>query len=135
MIESLRASWRRLAREEPGSRFQAEYRARRAAERSRLGRLLRVALGIVVMGAGFVFLPAPGPGMLIILGGAALLARESRLMARLLDRLEVRGRRIARGVAGLWRRAVVPVRILIGFAGGVLVAAVAAIAYLVVKRL
>jgi hypothetical protein len=50
--------------------------------------------------SGFILLFVPGPGLLLIAVGAALLARESLAVARALDWLEVRGRRLARRVRG-----------------------------------
>jgi uncharacterized protein (TIGR02611 family) len=58
-------------------------------------RPLMILLGLVIIAGGVVLLPAPGPGWLVIGAGAALLAREFLFLARFLDRLEVRLRRIA----------------------------------------
>lgn len=51
-----------------------------------IARLGRTAAGIVVVVAGIVLLPLPGPGTLVILGGLALLARDHDWAARLLNR-------------------------------------------------
>jgi hypothetical protein len=45
---------------------------------------------------GVVFLPLPGPGLLIIAAGALLVAEESLSAARALDWLERKARRLMR---------------------------------------
>ncbi len=57
------------------------------------------------MAAGLFFLPAPGPGFLILFAGAALLAEESLTAARALDWTEVRLRRLAKWGRRAWRAA------------------------------
>jgi hypothetical protein len=42
--------------------------------------------------AGIVLLPAPGPGMVVVLVGAAMLARESLVVARACDSAEMKVR-------------------------------------------
>ncbi len=55
---------------------------------------LFIILGIAIVAAGLVALPAPGPGTVVLAIGAGLLARESKLIARGMDWLEVRLRRL-----------------------------------------
>jgi len=113
MIEKLRRDWRTLWKSRPGRRFQAYYESRHAAASNRLGRVLNLALGLLLSATGLFFLPAPGPGMLILLLGAGMIARESLFMARLLDGAEVRGRRLLAAGARLWARSSVLGRTLI----------------------
>ena len=54
-----------------------------------------LALGAIIILAGIVALPAPGPGMLVIAAGAVVLARESKWIAERLDAAELRVRRLA----------------------------------------
>lgn len=92
---SLRSAWRGFRDAEPGTRFEQQHESNQKSRKSRRwARPVWILLGVVVVLIGFVALPAPGPGMLVIAGGAALLARESLLVARLLDGLEVRIRRL-----------------------------------------
>ncbi|HEX3825582.1 MAG TPA: PGPGW domain-containing protein [Mycobacteriales bacterium] len=51
-----------------------------------VARIGRTVTGIVVVLAGFVLLPLPGPGSLVILAGLAVLARDHVWAARLLNR-------------------------------------------------
>jgi uncharacterized protein (TIGR02611 family) len=66
-------------------------------------------LGATITLVGIVALPLPGPGFLVIAIGAALLARESAMVADVADWIEVRVRRVARWATRWWRRAA-PVR-------------------------
>jgi hypothetical protein len=50
--------------------------------------------GVAVLVAGAAMLVAPGPGILVFVLGAALVAEESLWVARLLDRAELGIRRV-----------------------------------------
>jgi len=60
------------------------------AKRHILLRIARVALGFVVLIAGLLMLALPGPGMLTIAAGLALLASDVPFARRLLDRVRDR---------------------------------------------
>lgn len=72
------------------------------------------------MAGGVVAVPGPGPGWLIILLGLAMVAGESLVLARLLDRGEVRLRSLAGRVAGSWTTspALVKVSIVVAILAG-----------------
>lgn len=95
MLDAIRAGWRALKSAPAGARFEQRYR-RYSASGGPLRRWLRLLLGVLVCLAGVVFLAIPGPGLLILLVGALLIAEQSLWMARLLDRLELRLRRRGR---------------------------------------
>lgn len=100
MIERIKQGWRDLRHGEPGRRFRARYERRRQQGRSSIVRKWTViALGVLITLAGIVFLPLPGPGMLIIAFGLLLMAEESRGIANALDALELR----VRGVIARYR--------------------------------
>ena len=94
MIGRLQQGWQELKRGQPGRRFQDRYARRREAVRGVLGKCAFVCLGVLILLAGIVFLPLPGPGMIIMAVGALLMAEGSRTMAKALDALEVRARRL-----------------------------------------
>ena len=94
MFNDLKRGWAAFKRGHPGSRFQDQHRRQRKEGETNIGRLLRIIAGTVIVLLGIFFLPAPGPGFVIIALGGALLAREFKLAAIVLDRLEVRGRAI-----------------------------------------
>jgi hypothetical protein len=54
---------------------------------------LTILGGATLIAAGLVMLVAPGPGILVLVGGCAVVAEESLPMARFLDWAEVRIRR------------------------------------------
>jgi len=87
MFRKLKQSWRELQRGEPGRRF--EDRWRRKGRSSAARKALALGTGTVVVALGLLLLPAPGPGTIVLALGAALLAEESRWVARALDRAEL----------------------------------------------
>lgn len=62
------------------------------------------AAGAVLLAGGIVLLFIPGPGLLLIAFGAALIARQSLWLAKRLDRLELVLRKLARKARTLWKR-------------------------------
>lgn len=94
MLKRLRAAWRPLKDGTPGKRFQEIHDSRKAQRRGRPWRFLFIAGGIAIVAVGIVLLPAPGPGWLVIFLGAGLLAQESMVIARTLDAVELRIRRM-----------------------------------------
>jgi hypothetical protein len=103
MFERIKRNWASLKRGRPGSRFQDQHDKQRKAGKSGAGRALRIGLGALLLPAGVFFLPAPGPGMIILALGAVLIAREFRLAAKALDQLEVTARRVFGRLRRLWK--------------------------------
>jgi len=94
LLINLKKTWRELKRGEPGHRFQSRYERRASSGGARKWAL--IAAGAVLMLLGIIFLPLPGPGLLIIAAGALLVAEESLSAARALDWLEQQARRVIR---------------------------------------
>ena len=125
-----------MTRTDPSPRGVADrlraFRSR--VRRTRTGRLAwRISvsvLGVVIIVAGIVLLPLPGPGWLIIFAGLGLLATEFEWANRLLQ--------FARRQVSSWTSwaATQPrwVQGLIGLAGLALLAGVAYLAYVVYLR-
>ena len=109
----IREGLQRLREGEPGSRFQDHYEQRQQDGGGRLRRWLFLGGGTLVILAGLFFLPAPGPGFLILFLGGGLVAQESRVAARALDWTEVRLRAIASAALRIWQRSSMPVRAVI----------------------
>ena len=103
MFGRLRRRWHNLARAKPGKRFQNRYYERKQHRSSPLVKCAYVVLGTLLMIAGIALLPAPGPGMLVIVLGAALLAQESLLDARACDATEMKLRAWLRRARRAWR--------------------------------
>ena len=68
----------------------ARQRQRRRGIRGHAIRLGVTVLGFVVLLAGLIMLVTPGPGVLVVLAGLALLAREYVWAERFLDRMRDR---------------------------------------------
>lgn len=113
MPKSLRDGLQELREGEPGSRFQDHYESRQEERRGALRRWLFLGGGTVVILAGLFFLPAPGPGFLILFIGGGLVAQESLVAARALDWTEVKLRAIGSWALRIWRRSPMPVKALI----------------------
>ena len=61
-----------------------------------------------MLAIGVVLLVVPGPGIIFLAAGAALLAEESEVAARLIDRAELSVRKLAATVVKLWKRGGLP---------------------------
>ncbi|HEU4611640.1 MAG TPA: PGPGW domain-containing protein [Kofleriaceae bacterium] len=82
---------------------------------------LALGLGIVLLAGGVVLLFIPGPGLLLILFGLALVASHSERLSRLLDRAEPALRRSGRRAKLRWQAA--PSRAKVGLVLGLVSAA------------
>jgi hypothetical protein len=80
----------------PGWRFRNLYDLKRATAGGRVYRCAAMACGFLLCLLGIFFLAVPGPGIPILLFGATLLAQQSRAVAAMLDRTELRLRRLFR---------------------------------------
>ncbi|HEY5897237.1 MAG TPA: PGPGW domain-containing protein [Burkholderiales bacterium] len=97
MLRRVRQSWKELKHGKPGRRFRERYDRRRARPgRTVLRKWAVISAGVLAILAGIVLLPLPGPGLLVLAGGALLIAEESRATARLLDWIESKARRVVR---------------------------------------
>lgn len=103
MIETLKRNWSELSRDPPGRRFQNRHK-RQDKRGSGMSRTLKLTAAIVLIAAGIVLLVIPGPGSVLILVGAALLAEESKIVARFMDRVEVRVRQWIKAAHARWKR-------------------------------
>ena len=85
----------------------------RTAVRSWFERTGREILGWVLVVAGIILLPAPGPGTLVLVAGVSLLSRHYVWAQKLLDPLERRAVEAAKFGVATWPR------IVLSFLGGV----------------
>lgn len=88
MSVSLRRQWQEFRDEAPGRRFQGRHQ-RRSGDAGVLRKSLMIVAGIVVIAIGIVMIVLPGPGLLVMILGAVLIAEESLYAARLLDRADL----------------------------------------------
>jgi uncharacterized protein (TIGR02611 family) len=114
-----RENWRDFKEATPGRRFQDRYRRRRNQGHSLISKVLSLVAGVVLFVIGFILLPAPGPGFLVIFLGAGMIGEESKLAARALDRAELRLYSVGRRGLRFWRSASLAVKaLLVVFAAG-----------------
>jgi uncharacterized protein (TIGR02611 family) len=129
MLQALKEHWRDLKQGRPGHRFQDHYRNRHEAGGNKLRKALYLGVGGLIVAAGIFFLPAPGPGFVIIFLGGGIMAQESLVAARLLDWCELRVRRVMNWALGIWRNASLPARAAIALFGLMLAAGASFAAY------
>ena len=129
MFDSLKSHWQDLKTGRPGHRFQDHYRKRHESHSSPWRKLFFLGGGALIVAAGIFFLPAPGPGFLIIFLGGGLMAQESKHAAKVLDWAERRIRAVLEWALGIWQRATTPVRIALVSFGVVLAAGAGYAAY------
>lgn len=86
------ANWKRHGQDflaaRSGTRFQLRYR-QRLLERSTWRVMLSMGLAMVLVPVGLALLVLPGPGLLVLVVAAALVAGESMHAARALDRVDL----------------------------------------------
>ena len=106
-------TWQTLKGYPAGKRFELFFNHRKALRSSFLKRCLVIGAGVFLIIAGFVFLPTPIPGILLLFFGASLLAQESLAAARMLDWAELRIRKYTASGSTLWRKAHITLKVLI----------------------
>ena len=126
-MHKLKRYWERLRYARPGERFQELYQQRQRIRRTFWPRLFFVALGGLLIATGIVLMFVPGPGLLVAALGAALIAQESLVAARLLDGAEKRLRKLLGTAKISWQRASPAMRALLVVAALALAAAGAAL--------
>jgi hypothetical protein len=105
MISELREAWHELQDAEPGRRFRERYRRRTHDSHGRVRKPLVLAGGIALIVIGLVGIVAPGPGLVGVAVGGALVAEESYFAATVLDKLEITLRRLGASALRLWNTA------------------------------
>jgi hypothetical protein len=128
-LAELKRDWSEFKHDQPGVRFRNQ--RLRMKKGSRALMVAQVALGVVLVTGGVALLFIPGPGLLFIVFGLALIAGLSKRLATLMDRMEPKVRRFGRAMKWWW--SAVP---LIGKVGlGLIAVSVAAAFFYVMYRL
>jgi hypothetical protein len=119
MFVQLKTAWKALESAPAGRRFEKFHGVRKKSGGA--SRLLLTVIGALLLVGGAVLLFIPGPGLLLIAFGGALIAQQSLGPARALDRLELILRRVVGKAARGWKAASISVRVgvvgLVGLAG------------------
>jgi hypothetical protein len=109
--------WLTFREIDAGHRYQSRYhfhqRRRRKGLVSVYWRPFSLFCGPVLIIAGFVFIPTPGPSYIIIAIGLWLLAGEFLLLARLFDRVGARLATLGRWITGTWISSPFLVRVMV----------------------
>lgn len=135
MFKSLQKTWHHFRDAEPGKRFLLHYRRHQAGSRSKLATAGYLALGVVMVAAGVLGLIIPGPGLLGIALGFAVLAQESEKASKALDRLELWIRHQVAAFRKWWGKASLLSRILVTAVGCIIgFAGAAAVGYFFLRR-
>lgn len=102
----LKAQWKTFAADEPGRRFRAQYERHQAASagRSWAVRMVYPLAALVSFAIGVVLAFIPGPAFVFFGLSGALLSMQSRAIAKLLDRGELKARQL-RNRFKAWRSA------------------------------
>jgi len=121
MIGRMRDAWRRFQASKPGHRFRDRYRRRQQSGQGRVAfqKVLLIITGILITVASLLLAllaPLPGPGWGTLLLGLVILAGELLILARFLDRAEVKLRGPARRAKVVWTRLPTAIRLLIDIA-------------------
>jgi hypothetical protein len=90
----MKGGWQALKSAPPGERFKRRYFSNRELGRRGVKRALMIIAGAALVALGLFMLIAPGPGILVLIVGGALVAEESLPAARFLDSAELRIRRV-----------------------------------------
>jgi len=115
-LENSIKEWRWFIKESaPGCRFRDRYRRRQqlGRDRSMLRRASYVAFGIALAIVSLLLAPLPGPGWGTFFVGSGIVAGEVLLVARLLDRGEVKLREALQRIKGVWNESAATVRVLV----------------------
>ena len=113
MIGRAQRSWRHFKKSKPGDRFQVRYYYRKQSGSGRLSRIFNIVVGSALAIVSAFFGWAPGPGLVTLVIGLALVGGEFLTVARFLDWSEVRLRMLARLTRKVWASATTVGRALI----------------------
>ena len=100
--KSVKKTFERLKKHEPGERFGAFYREQE--HRPVWVKVVFFALAFVAFAVGVVLMFIPGPAVVFFALSLALVSTQSRFIARAMDKGEVRGRKILASLGFWWRR-------------------------------
>ena len=109
MLEKWKRAWKAFEKAPSGQRFIRRYEARKRGGKA-WTRVASVLLGLVLVVGGAILLVIPGPGLLVIAFGGALIGQEFRWAAVALDWTEVTLRKAVRFAVRFWKAASLAVR-------------------------
>jgi uncharacterized protein (TIGR02611 family) len=135
MFTQLKKTWHHFRDAEPGKRFLLHYRRHQAGSRSKAAAVGYMVLGVALVAVGVLGLIVPGPGLLGIALGFAVLAQESEKASKLLDRLELWIRHQVARFKKWWKQASLLSKILVTAVGCIVgFAAAAAVGFFFIRK-
>jgi len=107
MFGRAKRSWQLFKKSKPGDRFQVRYYSRRLRGHGRFApiRIFNIGFGSALVIVSAFFGWAPGPGLVTLFIGLAMVAGELLPVARLLDWAEVKLRKLGRWARRVWKGA------------------------------
>jgi hypothetical protein len=104
MLQHLKEDWRHFKHGESGQRFKDRYYLSQRRNRGRfiIWRVFNIGAGSGIALGGLLMVIAPGPGWLAIILGLGMLSDELFPVARFMDWIEVRLRKLVRWVRAAW---------------------------------
>ncbi len=132
-LTRLKTNFKHIKSGKPGSRFLDCYHYKQELRRKHgpIYRRIDITLGAVVVFVGLVMVPMPGPGWIIVAAGLALIAGESENVARGMDGVERRLRKLVGKLSRGWKRSSLGMKSLTAIAASALASGVAYGAYLI----
>jgi hypothetical protein len=99
MLKQIQRTWSEVKAGKPGQRFRDHYKRRNhPARHGALRKTVTIAGGGALIAVGIVGLVLPGPGVLAIALGCALISTESYFAAKAMDVLELGARHAIRSL-------------------------------------
>jgi hypothetical protein len=122
MQASLSKKWHALSSGTPGRRFKDRYhRSHRGSKKSNvLARVIRFSIAGVAAAIGVLLTVIPGPAIPFYFLAGALVATDWLWMAKVLDWVELRMRRVFTRIRRLWNRLPTAGKVALAIAGGCL---------------
>lgn len=128
---SMRDEWHAFRKSRPGERFEDRYCRKLKAGHAIWRKALSPAIGLAMIALGLILLPAPGPGIPVVMIGFAIIAEQFLWAARVLDRCEPPLRTAISAVVGWWQHASTLLRRVVALFMGLLALAVGALVFAV----
>lgn len=111
-VAHVKREWHAFKGDRPGRRFRNQRNRMRNGARWLM--VAQVSFGVLMLVGGVALLFAPGPGLLLIVFGLALVAGVSRKLAAVMDRMEPPVRRGGKRAKAWWDRSALATRIALG---------------------
>ena len=100
-LGEVKQEWKHFKHDPPGERFRNH--RDRMKDKPKRHSAIAIGFGVLLLAGGVVLLFMPGPGLLFIVFGLALVGSHSKRLSELMDRSEPRLRRLGRRTKHRWQ--------------------------------